>query len=151
MSKSTFLKEIDLHLDAEFHYIMDETNIYMFRDEKTLPRFKVVEGYAKAMVGIINERLELSPKIVTDEISPLIFAAFRKVSKMDPAPENRYAHIHNAIGEYCFSYALLREIGLPSHSLKNNPVEIMDVDGFCNPIKIKMENEEDNNNSGFRY
>lgn len=151
MKKLDYLKEIELHIDHEFHYAMDETHGYIFKNEKIQPRFKVVEAYVDVLVTLINERIEVNPKIVDEELSPLVFGALREASELNLQGTEKYAFIHNTIGEYCFSYALLRKAGLPSASLKNNPVEVMQVDGFCNPIKIKMENEENDHNSGFRY
>jgi hypothetical protein len=128
-------------MDPEYHYIMDETHSYIFREQKTRHRIHVVQEYAKVLTGLINERFSLNPAINDEEISELIFMAFR--DNENENDDTKWISLHNLIGEYCFTYAYLREKGLPSFSFKNNPVEIMNVEGFCNPYKIKMLNEEE--------
>lgn len=52
---------------------MDETHDYIFKNEKVHPRFKVVKAYVDVLVTLINERINVKPKIVDDELSPNTF------------------------------------------------------------------------------
>lgn len=133
---------VNLNMDSEFDYVMQETHDYVFNESKKLARFQVVDGYADSLVSLLNERFKMTPKIVKDEIRELVFMAFREANKVNHNNAKRWGYIHQLIGQYCFTYAFMRSKGLPSFSFKCKDIEVMDVDGFCNPIKIKMANEE---------
>lgn len=135
------------HVDAEMRYIVDGAHARVYEHVNSVKRMDLCKEVGRTVHGVLMERLGDAAKDYT--VVEFEEAAVDAISGMSDETKaaGSYA-IAFAAAEACvvYSEALQRGIRSPYRRLKRSSGWDYDPfsqpGGFCNPMKLKIENED---------
>lgn len=144
LAKNSFVRLQSV--DPEMLYIATESAQSLFIDKQTVKTIEVVKVIAKNVAGLIIERNQNEKlKFTEQEFIELAKSVAFSSSHHEIPKERTVNDLAELIAETSMYYAGMRELGMPSivqEVYENHYWPFGQEGGFCNPMKIKMMNED---------
>ena len=143
LTQNSFVKLVSV--DPEMLYVATESAQSLFLNKQTVKTIEVVNEIAKSVAGLIierntNEKLKFTEKEFIELAKSIAFSSYHH-----EIPKERTVNdLAVLIAEASMYYAGMRELGMPSiiqEVYVNNYWPFGQEGGFCNPMKIKIMNE----------